>query len=193
MACVPHIFFPWWSVASNWVGAVEGATTTMYFGDHRGLPNSFRIYRQQEASRNIDWVDRAIPSWRLEEGSVCPSADGQNWCSRSSSIVRAGWISKGEVGFMWQALQGNGFPFPYVEAAVFSEDHDLAYVRRPYLWSSAGAFHYPFISPNARGDLGLTVYFSTADSFPAHTLAFRTISRRRDHLHGKCIALARAR
>jgi hypothetical protein len=68
---------------------------------------------------------------------------------------------------MWQALQGNGFPYPYVEAAVFAEDRAFAYTRRPYLWSTAGAFHYPYVSPNARGDLGLTVYWSTPKSFPS--------------------------
>lgn len=165
--------FWWWGQVSYWGGPVQGATTTMYFGDHRGSSSSFRIYWQPEDSTSIFWRDVNIPAWLLEQGGTCPSQDGKNWCTRSDSVVRAGWVAKDVIGFMWHARQGNGFPFPYIEAATFSESNNLSYLGRPYLWSDKGAWHYPFASPNARGDIGVTVYFSDELSFPSpHFLIF---------------------
>jgi hypothetical protein len=159
--------FWWWGQLSYWAGPVQGATTTMYFGDHIKRSNKFRIYAQSETNSGITWKDITIPSWQLEEGGNCPSKDGQNWCSRSDSVVRAGWVSKGIIGFMWQAKEGGTFPFPYVEAATFSETDNFKYLSRPLIWSKQGAWHYPFASPNARGDIAVTAYFSSANSFPS--------------------------
>ena len=123
----------------------------------------------------IVWHDVTISSWLLEQGAVCPlnpsqnccpSADGSQWCARSDSLVRAGWVANGVVGFMWNAKQGGGFPFPYVEAATFDTNKGLV-VGRPLLWNRAGAWHYSFVSPNARGDLGGVAFFSAPSSFPS--------------------------
>ncbi len=162
--------FWWWGQVSYWGGPVQGATTTMYYGDHQASPNSFRIYQQPESITGILWTDVAIPGWLLEQGEpagACPSADGQNWCARSDSVVRGGWVANGVVGFLWHAAAGNGFPFPYVEAATFSETNNFAYLGRPFIWSNNGAWHYPYVSPNARGDIAVTAFFSTAASFPS--------------------------
>lgn len=158
--------YTWWLQVGYFGGPVQGATTTMYFGDHRGSGNSLRIYSIPENSNSISWVDRGIPSWKLEQGGTCPAADGQNWCPRSDSIVRGGWIGNGKLGFMWNAEPGGSFPFPYIEAAVFNQ-HDLSYAGRPAIWSPTGAWHYPFVSPNARGDLGAVAFFSSPNSFPS--------------------------
>jgi hypothetical protein len=69
------------------------------------------------------------------------------------------------IGFMWNAKQGGPFPFPYIEAATFKEA-SFDYIARPLVWSPLGALHYPFVSPNIRGDLGLTVFFSSTRVAP---------------------------
>jgi hypothetical protein len=162
--------FWFWGQVSYWGGPVQGATTVMYFGDHQGASNSFRVYRQPENSTTIFWIDIAIPAWPLEQGEpngACPSADGLNWCVRSDSVMRGGWVAKGVIGFLWHAAAGNGFPFPYVEVATFNEAPTITYRDRPFIWSNNGAWHYPHVSPNARGDIGVTAFFSTATSFPS--------------------------
>jgi hypothetical protein len=162
--------FTWWGQVSYWGGLVQGATTTMYIGDHQGSANTFRIYSQPENISGILWTDVHVPAWQLEQGEpagACPAADQQNWCARSDSVVRGGWVANGAVGFLWHARAGNGFPFPYVEAATFSERNNFAYLGRPFIWSQNGAWHYPFVSPDARGDISVTAYFSTAASFPS--------------------------
>jgi hypothetical protein len=158
-----YTYFP--GFASGWGEPVQGATTTMYIGDHRGLTDSFRVFWQPENSGSIFWVDRDIPGWTFENGDAsCPGPDGLNWCSRANSKIQAGWVRQpkysgiGEVGFMWNARGGPNLPFPlpYVEAVTFRQD-TLDVTGRPFLWDSNFTWHYPFASPNARGDLGVTV------------------------------------
>jgi hypothetical protein len=67
---------------------------------------------------------------------------------------------------MWDAHEGGGFPYPYVEAVTFRED-TLAVSGRPLVWSSGTAYQYPFGSPNARGDLGVTLTIMGGTWYPS--------------------------
>lgn len=158
---------------STWGEPVQGATTTMYIGDHRGTNNTFWVYSWPE-NGGVSNVSRAIPAFPFENGNgSCPVA-GTNPCARADSRIQAGWVRKGkyqtvgEVGFMWNASQGvaSGFPFPYIEAVTFREDN-LTVVGRPLVWNPGITFHYPFVSPNTRGDLGLTLTQMGNGNFPA--------------------------
>jgi hypothetical protein len=152
-------------LTSGWATVAQGATTTMYIGDHRGLNNSFRVYRWHDNSTSTSWFDRTIPAYTFQsKNSACITPDGLNPCARGDSRLLAGWVRKGkyqtvgEVGFMWHAREGGGFPFPYVEAVSLRED-TLAVSGRPLLWSSSGAWQYPYASPDRRGDLAVTASF----------------------------------
>jgi hypothetical protein len=162
-AAFDYTYFP--GFTSGWGEPVQGATTTMYIGDHQGLTNSFRVFWQPENSGSIFWVDRTIPGWTFENvDASCPGPDGLNWCARANSKIQAGWVRQreysaiGEVGFMWNARGGPNLPFPlpYVEAATFRQD-TLDVTGRPFIWTPSFTWQYPFASPNARGDLGVTV------------------------------------
>jgi hypothetical protein len=166
-----YVYFP--GFVSGWGQPVQGATTTMYIGDHGGLTNAFRVFWQPENSGSIFWVDRTIPAWTFEIGNAsCPGPDGLNWCARADSRIQAGWVRQpkydaiGEVGFMWNALGAPGLPFPvpYVEAVTFRQD-TLDVTGRPLIWDSVFTWHYPFASPNARGDLGVTVSGGSATAY----------------------------
>ena len=169
--CSGFSYSYWPGNLSGWAGPAQGATTTSYWGDSMGTNNTIRVYYQPENSGSIFWVDRAIPAYTFENGDgSCPGPDGGNWCSRSDSRIKAGWVRTpeysgvGEVGFMWNAKQGGGFPVPYVEAATFRQD-TFDVTGRPLIWNTAFTFHYPFASPNARGDLGVSVYGGSTDAF----------------------------
>jgi len=170
--CAPSFSFWWWGQPSYWAAPAQGATTVMYIGDHRAMSSSFRIYQQPEAISGITWTDVPIPAWNLEQGNTCPSRDGENWCARSDSVVRAAWLGHGQVGFLWNARQGGSFPLPYTEGAIF-DANSLAYLARPALWHPQGAWHYANASPNARGDVAGVAYWSTSTSFPSPVAVVR--------------------
>jgi hypothetical protein len=175
--CSGFSYSYWDNVLSGWGEPAQGATTTEYWGDHRGFNNSFRVLWNPENSGTISWVDRAIAAFNFENGDgSCPGPTGLNWCARGDSRILAGWVrqreyeSVGQVGFMWNGRQGGGFPLPYVEAATFRQD-TLDYTGRPLIWSDSFTWQYPFASPNARGDLGVTVSGGSTATHPSTLFA----------------------
>jgi hypothetical protein len=160
-------------VTTGWAEPVQGATSTMYIGDHRGTNNSFTVYNWPENSTSYTSATRSIPAFTFQNrNSSCLTPDKLNPCARSDSRIQAGWVRKGkyqtvgEIGFMWNAHEGGGFPYPYVEAVTFRED-TLAVTGRPFVWSTSTAYQYPFGSPNARGDLGVTLTIMGGTWYPS--------------------------
>jgi hypothetical protein len=177
--CPGNIGFTWFSIddANGWGGLVSGATNQMYFGSHRGSNSSIRIYTQLETDNNIFSYDRALGfafSFQTSGSGSCVVA-GQNPCGRSDSRIQSGWLRKGqaggtssspgvgELGFQWDA--NNPGVFPYVEAVTLRED-TLAVTGRPYIAYNSIAVQYPYTSPNARGDLGLTTTWMGGTQYP---------------------------
>jgi hypothetical protein len=152
---------------------VQGATDTMYWASH--LSNSrMRIYEWPEILSNnnagVRSFDRDIPAWTSDSKGAMScnnSLDGKDWCGRADTRILNGWISKDTIGFIWNAAQGNGFPWPYLNAAVFKISDDMTYSGRPYLWSSDKAWMYGFVSPNVHGDLALVASVGGRGLYPS--------------------------
>src|SRR5215469_15998132 len=67
---------------------------------------------------HVSWNDFSVGFNSATKNGSCAAADGHNWCAFDDSRVKTG----GEVGattawFMWDAKQGGGFNYPYVEYA----------------------------------------------------------------------------
>jgi hypothetical protein len=135
----------------------RGAHETMYFGTHNSL-SQIRILRWAENSGSIYYDNVNLSAAWFNSTHVCPGPDGRDWCGFDDGRIKAGWVSQGRIGFMWGSSQGGGFTYPYVEAVRVREDN-RAYIDRPFIWGSSGAFAYPAASPNARGDLGVGFFF----------------------------------
>jgi hypothetical protein len=151
-----HVFTP-----------VQGATSTMYWATHLSN-NEMRIYRWAESSLLVNSFDRHVPAWTdLVDGDVmsCPGPDHNNWCARSDSRITSGWVKDGIVGFLWNVISGNGFRYPYIDAATFGVN-SMAYIGRPYLWSQSHAWMYGDSSPNQQG-LGLSAFYGGGRFYPS--------------------------
>jgi hypothetical protein len=151
-----HVFTP-----------VQGATNTMYWATHLSN-NEMRIYSWVENSFVINSFDRRVPAWTdLVNNDVmsCPGPDRNNWCARSDSRITSGWIKDGTVGFLWNVIGGNGFRYPYIDAATFNLNA-MVYVGRPYLWSQSHAWMYGDVSPNQQG-LGLAAFYGGGRYYPS--------------------------
>src|SRR5262249_28077690 len=106
----------------------------------------------------------------------CPTGDGQDWCLRSDFRILSGarsWnhlIRQSELWFFWNVAQGGGFARPHIDAARFRES-DLAYVARPLIFSNDIPFLYVAAAPNARGDIGLSLFWGNPPGFfPSHAV-----------------------
>jgi hypothetical protein len=80
--------------------------------------------------------------------------------------ILTGWVSKGEVGFMWSSSQGGSFAYPYIEALTVDASN-LSYKGRPYIKRSDMAFIYPAAAVNARGDVAVVFNYGGGALFPS--------------------------
>jgi len=163
--------FDYFSATSTSFTQVEGATDTMYFGSHIDTA-SMRIYTWAEADSTPSSTDVNVSRWPENMLYSCPGPDGLNWCTREDGRILTGWISNGVIGFMWNASQGSGalgdFPYPYVHVARFDAS-TLALIDEPIIWNEGGAFAYPAVTVNDRGDIAGTLYFGGGIYFPIMT------------------------
>jgi len=172
----PSRAFDFFVATSTTFTQVEGATDTMYWGTH--IDNaSIRIYQWAEADSMPSSTDVNVSQWQMPDSrvgmpAVCPGPDGLNWCGRTDGRILTGWISNGVIGFMWSASQGTGalgdFPFPYVHVARFDAS-TKALIDEPIIWNASGAFIYPALGVNDRGDIAGTLYFGGGVYFPIMT------------------------
>ena len=142
----------------------RGAHETMYFGSHNTL-SQVRVFRWPENSGSLNWNDVNLSAAWFNNTHACPGPDGRSWCGFDDGRIKAGWVSRGQIGFMWGSAQGGGFPYPYVEALRVRES-DRAYIDRPFLWTNSAAFAYPAAAPNARGDVGIAFAFGGGIYYP---------------------------
>jgi hypothetical protein len=101
---------------------VQGATSTMYWAVHHSN-TQMKLYKWPETSSTINSALVNVPAWTFgfRGTMVCTSPDNLNWCARSDSRITGGWVTNGVLGFLWNANQGSGFPYPYVNVATFRE------------------------------------------------------------------------
>jgi hypothetical protein len=142
----------------------RGATETMYFGSHN-TTSQVRVYRWAENSGTISWNNVNLSAAWFTTTHNCPAPDGYNWCGFDDGRMKASWVARGLIGFMWGSAQGGSFTYPYVEAVRVRES-DRSYHSRPYIWAGSGAFAYPAAAPNRRGDLGVAFFFGGGSYYP---------------------------
>jgi hypothetical protein len=149
----------------------------MYWAAHVS-DSRIRIYEWSETSPDNTGVrsfDRDIPAWTSDSHGPmsCIAPDGKDWCGRTDNRILDGWISHGTVGFIWMAAKGNGFPWPYLNAAEFRVN-DMMYLGRPYLWSQESAWMYGFVAPNTNQDVGIVAFAGGGNLYPSTEVGINT-------------------
>jgi hypothetical protein len=154
---------------------VHGATDTMYWATH--LSNEkMRIYKWEESEpwSNVSKFDISIKPWNVlkirdakcgREVHELGIREG-NWCGQADSRIATGWVVKNRIGFFWNAdagsntLRGFTFPMPYIDGAIFDTNNDnVKYIWRPYIWNYKYPILYPSIAPNKDNNLGIMFYY----------------------------------
>jgi hypothetical protein len=139
----------------------SGTGRIMYFASHNST-SQIRIFQWDQLSTTVDVKDVNIPAW-TDQGYTCVSPDGSNWCGSADGRVQTGWVKDGTVTFMWNAANGGGYSYPYIDAVSLNVE-DLSILPglrgQPLVFTSEDSFLYPSAISNARGDIGLTFYYS---------------------------------
>lgn len=148
---------------------VQGAADTMYFAAHSGDTgsNRLRLFCWPENSTDVTKKDIAVTPWSGGNyKSVCP--DGNNWLGRTDYRITGAWLSNGVLGFMWCVnKRGAQRPHPHVRV-VRIDAVTMKLIDEPDIWSPDYAFGYPDACPNAKGEVGITLFMGGAAKFPTH-------------------------
>ena len=158
----PETFF---SLDRGAMKFASGSSTTMYWATHNS-GSSLRIYRWGDSESAPAFDDVEIhPFNRLFAGGFCPSPDQHNACGIIYDGVAGGWLSRGELGFLWMANTGGSFAYPHVEVALFREK-DRTFLGQYQIADASTAWIYPSVRVNQNGDLGGTIVRAGPSVFP---------------------------
>jgi hypothetical protein len=144
----------------------HGAGGTMYVGVHKSM-SEMRLYTWAEGDASPgSSVDRGVDAW-LGGTYSAPSPDGTDYLNFGIPSLLAAWIADGKVGFMWDSVQGDGFPWPNVRYAVFNEG-GLGLADQGQIWNDDYAFAYPSVHPNDAGNIAGTMALGGGDAPPGN-------------------------
>lgn len=145
----------------------SGTGRIMYFAAHNST-SQIRVFQWDQLSTTVNVKDVNIPTW-VDHGYKCISPDGSNWCGSADGRVQTGWVKGDTVTFMWNAANGGGYSYPYIDAVTLNTA-DLSVVSgnrgRPLVFSQTYSMLYPSAVANARGDIGLAFYYSNNTTKP---------------------------
>ncbi len=146
----------------TWTPTDNSTDTWSYWGATQyNNSNLIRVYNWPPNTdyTHVTWNDFSVSfNYEWKNGS-CAAPDGNNWCAFDDSRVKTG----GEVGnstvyFMWDAKQGGGFAYPYVEYASFDVSTGPATsVSASQVYNSSYAWAFPGMGVDARGHLGVSL------------------------------------
>jgi hypothetical protein len=151
---------------------VQGATNIMYFAAHGNSSsnNRLRVYAWPENSLNVKKTDISITPWSAADSHTSKCPDGTNWLKRTDYRITGAWLSKGVLGFMWTAdKRGTDRPHPHVRVVRINAA-DMKRLDEPDIWSPDHAYAYPDAYPNAKADVGITLFLGGGQKNPAHVV-----------------------
>ena len=165
------------ATGSTLTPAQVGDSSTMYIAAHQNT-TTLRVYTWPESQLNASPTDVVHENF-LQTGYSCPGLDATNMCGRSSNRVRGGWLVGNELGFIWDAAQGqsggfgnNNFPKPYVQTVIMNAATKTV-TGQPLIWNNANAYQYGHVAPNARGHVALTSAFNSPTTHPSTLVSIR--------------------
>jgi hypothetical protein len=147
---------------------VQGAGDRMWFASHGPTNGSLELFAWRDDSSEVETWSIPVAPWN-DAGYTSIGPGGNEWLARVDGRITGAWRSRGRLGFAWTAADEPGRPHPFVRA-VRLDEATLELVDQPDLWSLNGAYAYPAVAPNRRGDVGMTAFYG-GPTHPAHVVA----------------------
>ena len=161
-----------WTFTQGWSPAlIENAKEVMYMGDqlvtNQGLNDQFLVYWIYDDQITLNFVQRTLANpyqFTAPDGThnaVCTVPGGMNPCAAADQRITGAVLlhnspspnnvgaAADKVNFYWNVAQGNGFTYPYVEAAGF-HGGTILQVQRPYVFSNTFTWFHAAAGANNR-------------------------------------------
>ncbi len=153
------------SANDGWNGRLtKGAQQIMYLGEINSSSN-LKLFTWPDSSNTVSTDNIGINSFNfLNQDGTAPSPDGSDWAAFADSRCLGAWTDGHNIGFMWNAKQGGGFPYPYI--ATVELDYNKSVIRQDQIWNQNHAWLYPSICPNTLGRWGGTACWGGGAYYP---------------------------
>ncbi len=158
------------TTANGSLRLTQGAGPVMYWFSHEDR-DTVRLFEWAENSNQINWYDRNISQFNgATPYTPAPGPDGRDWMGFMDWRHTGAWVGKGIIGCAWTSNAFDAFPFPHVRIVKIDE-RTKNVVAQPVVWSSSGAWAFPGCAANARGDMGMSLFFGGPQwGEPAHVV-----------------------
>ncbi len=157
----------WTTTETGSLRFVEGAGDEMLFAGHRRDNTAVLLHSWPDTDTTVSSWTLPVRPWN-DRGYESTLPDGGSWLQRLDGRITGAWRSRGTLGVAWTAADEPGRPHPFVRVARFDEG-TLDLVDEPDLSSDHGAYAYPALAANRRGDVGLAAFFG-GPHHPAHVV-----------------------
>ena len=157
---------PWSTDQFGSLRFARGPGDTAYFASLSYTAPQIEVFQWADNKSSVTQAGIPIRAWN--DGpylSTCP--DGSAWLNRLDDRITGGWNSADAIGFAWSASADASHPHPFIRA-VRIDRQTLTLVDEPDLWSADRAWAYPAMSPNQRGDVGVSAFCGGGGHYPTH-------------------------
>jgi hypothetical protein len=145
----------------------QGGGDTIYFGSHLDYA-TVRLHTWKETNTKIHMDGVPVEAWS-ESACSAPGPDGRDWLGRADGRITAAWTTTDTIGFAWTAAKDDDYPYPHIRVAIVDKKSKQV-IAHPHLWSSDFAYAYPAVSPNADGQIGISLHFGGNTHYPSHAV-----------------------
>lgn len=148
----------------------RGPGNSAIFAAHNNSQAGLRIYQWLDLSNEVTQKTVSVTDWS-DGPYISDGPGGAPWLNRLDDRITGGWRARGILGFAWSAAADSNHPNPFIRVARVNENN-WSLIDEPDLWSASVAWAYPAMSPNRRGDVGVTAFCGGSNSHPTHAVGW---------------------
>ena len=148
----------------------KGQDSTAYFASLSYFDPSIEVFKWADINNTVTQASIAVSDWE-DRSYHSAGPDGTPWLNRLDDRITGAWNANGILGFAWGAAADASYPHPYIRVVRINRD-DMTLIDEPDIWNSDKAWAYPAMSPNRRGDVGVTAFCGGGSTHPAHAVGW---------------------
>ncbi len=148
----------------------KGQGDTAYFASLYYSAPQLELFKWADNKNTVTQKSIGVTDW--SDGPYLSNLpDGGAWLNRLDDRITGGWNTEDTLGFAWSASADVNHPHPYIRVVRINKQ-TLKLIDEPDLWSANYAWAYPAMSPNQRGDVGVSAFCGGENRFPTHGLGW---------------------
>ena len=149
-------------------GPGSAPANVAYFASLSYSAPQIEVFKWPDNKTAVTQSSIAVNDWD-DRNYVSTLPDGSTWLNRLDDRITGGWHTDDSIGFAWSATADANHPHPFIRVVRINQNA-MKLMDEPDLWSADRAWAYPAMSPNQRGDVGVSAFCGGGGRFPTHAV-----------------------